>query len=1579
MELLIKEKKSTICLNMIVKNESHIIESTLEKLFKKIRIDYWVISDTGSTDNTKEIINSFFKKKNIPGELVEHEWKDFGYNRSKALECAYNKTDYVLIFDADDELCGNFVLPTNMNMDGYRFNFGSENGVSYVRVLLVNNRKRWCYKCVLHEYIECLDPVCKYETINGNYYVVSGRSGARNQDPQKYYKDALILEKAHAKALEEKDDLYIRYAFYCANSYMDCHHYNEAIEWYKTTLKQPNWLQEKYVSCLRLNECYEKLKQEESGIFYLVESRKYDKTRVEGFFQLIKYYCVAGMIDIAYLYYSLIKNWYETEFLNTVDFSSYLFLSVSVYNFYLAYYMIIVYCRLDRHEEGLVMFEIISNKKYIECGEWFINNVFHNFRLYIPAFLKNNWSNSKKITFLSNLLNYIELSQEKNIIIKEEYIEAIHELINKFKPVLTTYKSCSQLKSKKNDVKIFLSITTCKRLDLFKQTMNSVLNTWLDINKVDYFFCVDDNSSEKDQEYMKDKYSFFKFYLKTNEERGHRTSMNIIWKKINKLKPKYWIHLEDDWLFFKEDNYVQRSVDILEKYASNNIHQILFNRNYAELYSGWNINGGKLLGNGVLKHEKRDDVVGRNCAYWPHYSFRPSMVNVKVILELGNFNTPNNFFERDYADKYYEKGYLSAFFNGICSQHIGKLTSDKTGTNAYTLNQLEQFNSNKENTEKKNDNFNVHRESTVVQESTVVHTVEVLEPTVVQVVDEPTVEVDAVETPIPIKQDKIRIINLKRRQDRKEKTKNLLKNNNLTNYEFIEAVDGLTLTPTTEIYNLFKNNDFGNRRGFIGCAMSHYNLWKQLANSEEDYYIIFEDDNSSLDVNISSKLSDITSQIMENKSKYDIIYLGYSVFPNYEKEKYEKIANYEMTIISLKKNQYMGGFFGYIICKSGAEKMINYVNQNGIKHGIDYLIKINPEMNSYNIQPHIVYSEVVTPNTKNQDTDIQNDLVGLHFVNKDDWIFYPMLDSGGDDIEFIGRKPVESLMEHAEGKKNCVAFNTLGFFKSKLNVFERTGFLKPGDGIYVRKSSIPDTIVVTEKNVQKDYIRVKMMCNWCSSKQLCIEWNKMTHGNFIWNKIQFTWENENIDYYIIINKPPSNEYYDKSKTIIFHMEPWCYGSQTWGIKTWGEWATPSETEFLQVRNHRKYYNNGFWQLKSTYTELKNKEDVLKFDHNIISTICSSKYFDPGHIKRIDFLKYMQDQNDPSVSFHYYNEDNKFNFKNYMGTARPDIDKENGIMKYKYYFMCENNEETNFITEKLWEPLLCDCLCFYWGCPNVADYINPLAYVQLDMNDFNKSFNIIKNAIQSNLWETRLPIIRQERLRVLDYYGFCPTVERIIKDYTTPVKNVCFIHSCTLPNHGTSSLDNLLTNLKKSGLWDKLDTIYINNIGFSLDLAKYSVSGKVMVINCSNDTSLFEIPTLKLMHSFCKEQPENTNILYLHTKGITYPIGTPIYDNVQDWINYMLHFLVNKHESCIKMLKEYDTVGVNFLENPNHHWSGNYWWSLSSHISKLDVNKLVHKHDAEWWCLSIPNIKLFELHNSMIDHYKGPYKSDKYKF
>jgi hypothetical protein len=85
---------------MIVKNEAHIIASTLENICNYIPLDYWVIVDTGSTDDTKQIIRDFFESKNIKGELHETEWKNFGFNRSDALSKAFNKTDYLFVDNA---------------------------------------------------------------------------------------------------------------------------------------------------------------------------------------------------------------------------------------------------------------------------------------------------------------------------------------------------------------------------------------------------------------------------------------------------------------------------------------------------------------------------------------------------------------------------------------------------------------------------------------------------------------------------------------------------------------------------------------------------------------------------------------------------------------------------------------------------------------------------------------------------------------------------------------------------------------------------------------------------------------------------------------------------------------------------------------------------------------------------------------------------------------------------------------------------------------------------------------------------------------------------------------------------------------------------------------------------------------------------------------------------------------------------------------------------------------------------------------------------------------------------------------
>lgn len=825
------------------------------------------------------------------------------------------------------------------------------------------------------------------------------------------------------------------------------------------------------------------------------------------------------------------------------------------------------------------------------------------------------------------------------------------------------------------------------------------------------------------------------------------------------------------------------------------------------------------------------------------------------------------------------------------------------------------------------------------------------------------------------------VVNLKRRTDRKENIEKLFGS---IEYEFFEAVDGKQLQGTPEIQKLFAGNDFMWRKGVIGCALSHYNLWKKLAEDTSDAYCIFEDD-----VFIPENFKNLLKECEKNIQDIDFLMLGYTMFNHIRsqvKDIYDTFSD-NIKFDIFRKDLYIGGFFGYIITKNGAKKMLEYIEKNGIKHGIDYLIKIMPELKIMECQPHIVFSDWVDSRMSRVDSDIQKDYDYLAFpisttlstsstqnfeiveINGKKYKYYKGLDSSGNDIKFVGKLSIEQLAELSENEYNCISFNSLGFLKRKIDKIGTSPWIHPeNDGLYVK----------IEMGEKKNKIRVKMLCNWCSSRQLCLEWNHMSKGNFIWNDIQITDSNEDIDYFVIINKPLNeNEFYIPEKTIIFQMEPWCSDpKQHWGVKTWGKWARPDETKFLQVRTHDKFVNNGFWQLKTTYTEFKN-QPIIKKDSNIISSICSSKYFDPGHIKRIDFLKYIESKNNSSVKLHIYNHDNQHNFKSYQG-PHPVGNKDVGITPYKYYFMAENNCEKNFITEKIWEPLLTESLCFYWGCPNVKDYIDPEAFVLLDLNDFEKSFQLMKNAIENNLWEKRLPIIRKEKERVLEYYSFFPTLERIIKENDTEynkyfaflkdkkLEKVCFIHSCNLENIGTKVLDELLNEIDKNL---KFDLIYINNIGKPL---KGYEKENIHVNEFSSNHDLFELPTIKLISLFSKFN-SNVKVLYLHTKGITHSNSS----NVADWRRMLSYFMIEKNEKCLEALDKYDAVGCNYLPEPYKHFSGNFWWANSNYLKILETKNLKQKHDAEWWVLTSTE-NFFTIFHSNINHYHMPYPKHLYR-
>jgi len=301
----------TLCLNMIVKNESHIIVETLEHLVSNFKFDYWVISDTGSTDNTKELINEFFKTHKIAGELVEHEWKDFGHNRTKALEAAYNKTDYLLIFDADDRAHGVVKFPENLDKECYLLKFAK--AFVYYRPLLINNRIKWCFKGILHEFLSKPE-TDQYDTtyLEGNYYIESRQLGDRSKNPKKYLDDAELLKVAYEKErLCGEKILYCRYAFYCAQSYKDAgkEHYDESIVWYKKCMELDNGYQEKYVSAINISGMYLLKNDTDNALHYFYKSAEYDLERIDGIATAMKILCDKKEYILVNALYHRFKNY----------------------------------------------------------------------------------------------------------------------------------------------------------------------------------------------------------------------------------------------------------------------------------------------------------------------------------------------------------------------------------------------------------------------------------------------------------------------------------------------------------------------------------------------------------------------------------------------------------------------------------------------------------------------------------------------------------------------------------------------------------------------------------------------------------------------------------------------------------------------------------------------------------------------------------------------------------------------------------------------------------------------------------------------------------------------------------------------------------------------------------------------------------------------------------------------------------------------------------------------------------------------------------------------------------------------
>ena len=264
---------------MIVKDEAAVIRRCLDSV--RPIISSWVIVDTGSHDGTQDIIRNWYA--DIPGELHERPWKNFGHNRSEALELARGRGDYSFVMDADGvlQIAPDFKMPA-LTADSYDTLIVYA-GVAYHRKQLMRSTLPWRYEGVLHEY-----PVCEEARSEGfleGLTTVMHTDGARARDPDRFRRDAEILEQA----LKERPDE-PRNVFYLAQSYRDCGELDLAIRNYRRRVPLGGWNEEVWYSLYQIGVLEARRGNWPEAMESLLAAWQFMPQRAEPLYQIAMHY-----------------------------------------------------------------------------------------------------------------------------------------------------------------------------------------------------------------------------------------------------------------------------------------------------------------------------------------------------------------------------------------------------------------------------------------------------------------------------------------------------------------------------------------------------------------------------------------------------------------------------------------------------------------------------------------------------------------------------------------------------------------------------------------------------------------------------------------------------------------------------------------------------------------------------------------------------------------------------------------------------------------------------------------------------------------------------------------------------------------------------------------------------------------------------------------------------------------------------------------------------------------------------------------------------------------------------------------
>ena len=355
----------SICLNMIVKNEAN----NLPRLFASLKdvVTSYVISDTGSTDNTIELIQELGNKYNISGIIIENEWVNFAHNRNIALNKAYELVDlgiiqatWFLIIDADEELINKnksaqIRLDSNISYKIHKL----YKEISYSTIAFLSlEQSRWHWEGSIHNFL-VNDTDSPLKTLKDFYIKSHHFEGAKSKNfsnqREKSMSDSKFLEIEIAKNNTIEPFRY----FIQGNEYLEFEENEKALIAYKKCLEKAHQKDLIYFSLIQIGVIYAfKEKNYSIGNEFFTKANKILPERKEGYYYLGKIAQITKKFIEA-------KNYYlQAKEISKIPYNDFLF-DLSIYHWKVDVDLILVLNQLQEKKICLELINELEQKNHI--------------------------------------------------------------------------------------------------------------------------------------------------------------------------------------------------------------------------------------------------------------------------------------------------------------------------------------------------------------------------------------------------------------------------------------------------------------------------------------------------------------------------------------------------------------------------------------------------------------------------------------------------------------------------------------------------------------------------------------------------------------------------------------------------------------------------------------------------------------------------------------------------------------------------------------------------------------------------------------------------------------------------------------------------------------------------------------------------------------------------------------------------------------------------------------------------------------------------------------------------------------